>query len=56
MLKYMLNYDVKEAGFTSLLTPPEGIDDPQHPKGTSAFKPGYSPGLQGNQATRWAVL
>lgn len=24
MLKYMLNYDVKEAGFTSLLTPPEG--------------------------------
>lgn len=41
MLKYTLNYDVKEAGFTSLLTPPEGIDDPQHPKGTSAFKPGY---------------
>ena len=24
MLKWMLNYDIKEAGFTSLLTPPEG--------------------------------
>jgi hypothetical protein len=24
MLKWMLNYDIKEAGFTGLLTPPEG--------------------------------